>query len=496
MFFMVLLHRHHTITITHLEGKTMCYSFLCGIVAQLTWNTRKKMNSHRERQQMEQLNPCFRYLRGRVKHADQRRALQAGLAYLSIEDFQVELEVPYDDFLKQYTFASFIRYLLQNEHMQVWLAPHVLVTTEDRGSPTFQLTVWGTPFFFYQVDGAPVSELTNAVTLFVKLLTTAEIEAPPRRQGGTGSASTHSQHIKAIAFASVRRQIRVPVSTDALAGLIRDCDQFDSISFYNLQFNADQCAQLGGIQPRHSNLRLEIKCCHLDDPQAFGDGISNNGGPTHLSITTWMTSKLEVIPVLTSLANNTRLASLEITVPTVPTHTTNDGVPLIREPQALQLIKASLSQNKGLRVLKLFGNVMSDDGFVHICQALAYHPTMKRIQTESAWEPMGYLFSVTLPMKSIMIRLETVVEMLQTNTEIESIDLDVNANVSPLWQDVIVPLLQQNVYRKRFRALSKSEPESYRRALLAKALAKVSRDPQQLRIGLASNFSSFLFDLE
>jgi hypothetical protein len=86
--------------------------------------------------------------------------------------------------------------------------------------------------------------------------------------------------------------------------------------------------------------------------------------------------------------------------------------------------------------------------------------------------------------------------MLQTNTEIESIDLDVNANVSPLWQDVIVPLLQQNVYRKRFRALSKSEPESYRRALLAKALAKVSRDPQQLRIGLASNFSSFLFDLE
>lgn len=474
----------------------MIYALLIAIIAKLSGNLRKTISSRRERDEMELLHPCFRYLRGRKN--DPRRALQAGLAYLSMEDCQVELQASHDEFLKQYTFASFTRYLSsQNEQtIHVWLAPHTLLTTRGTGNPCFQMNVLGTPIFLYQINGAPVGELRSVVDLLLKLVVTAAHQ---------DSTSHSADNNKAITFssASEHHQLKLPVSPDALASL----GQLDSIVFCNLQLNVDQCKQLGRIQPptnnnnnNHHKLRIEMMYCHLEDAQAFGDGISNNNnrGPTHLSIMTRSVDvgRQQALPVLKNLATNTRLTHVEISVPSdlIP-----GAKPLFLNPLDVQQIKSALSRNKGLKTLKLFGNVMADDSFIHICQALAHHPTMKQIHWNRVLseKQVGVLFPIPLSSKRHVIRQQAVVAMLQTNTELEHISVDVDVSVSVpreyQWKSVVVPLLQHNIARKRFRAISKMDSEEQRRALLAKALAKVSNDPLQLRVGLASNLSSFLF---
>jgi hypothetical protein len=84
-------------------------------------------------------------------------------------------------------------------------------------------------------------------------------------------------------------------------------------------------------------------------------------------------------------------------------------------------------------------------------------------------------------------RTEAVAEMLLANQQVDEISFDDYTFDQDLWNTLVVPRLECNLYRKRFVPLQKIQVPSIRAAIVARALAHVAENPSLVWMALSQN---------
>ena len=100
----------------------------------------------------------------------------------------------------------------------------------------------------------------------------------------------------------------------------------------------------------------------------------------------------------------------------------------------------------------------------------------------------------TPPSAKDIPQLESIRSILQVNTMLERVQLDIFYQGTSRWQTVMAPLLRRNLYAKRFAVLAATKDEHYRRALMARAMLAVSKEPQLLFLALKGSLCPLLLE--
>jgi hypothetical protein len=128
-----------------------------------------------------------------------------------------------------------------------------------------------------------------------------------------------------------------------------------------------------------------------------------------------------------------------------------------------------------------------------IVEEFKLHSTLKKVAFPKFAGDCGPL---TLQLKRDITK--AVANMLSVNQQIEEIPFDDRTFDRELWDVIVIPRLDCNLYRERFLPLQKIKEQSTRAALVAKALARVESKPWLVSMLLSHNrdiLSSYLINL-
>jgi hypothetical protein len=143
----------------------------------------------------------------------------------------------------------------------------------------------------------------------------------------------------------------------------------------------------------------------------------------------------------------------------------------------------ALAKNKRLVILKLSFVEISDANWSILCQSLARHPTIKKL--DLFWTVPNDSNRQSSERKTR--RTKEFLEMLQENTVLETLHCDCQEWGERILSDLVDPFLQ---YRRLFSSLT-SYVDPTRPQLLAQALGRVSNNPELLAM-LFSNNTEFV----
>jgi hypothetical protein len=153
----------------------------------------------------------------------------------------------------------------------------------------------------------------------------------------------------------------------------------------------------------------------------------------------------------------------------------------LREEGIMHVLAAALIENKGLVHLGLQYCRLDEDGFCEFLRAISAHPSLRTLDLSFRDLDMDKTTAT-----------KALAEMLSVNNELEGIrcrhDDGYDSPFDPAsWAALVIPILECNIYRKRFPAIQEIRPPSTLAAVLASALAHVSNKPSPAFMLLREN---------
>ena len=443
--------------------------------ARISINTTSRFQPNPDASSLETFQRCFRQWEAH----DIEEYVDDEYTYEVFKATKVyDLRVPLDEFRDMFTFDTFRSCLASSDNVRV--APQIFLCFEEPDIPQLHIDVDGIGLYVYTYGEAPSGRMQSVVDAVLHILS-----SPETRQR------------KRIYISGRDDDVMLPASALALSKLIQTKSAVETLVFRYFRFGTDLCAALGAVSPASNNFCLEMINCTMEDVAAFGTGLSENHGPHGLIVRLtgdlWTPSSLPLIPILSSLGNNSQLSHLEY-------HVCENMVfapPL--DEAGMKVVESSLAKNTGLTALVLKGLLTTPPGYAQFCRTLAYHQNLVHLSLSdyALFGPINFRRrpeDANRPDPKVVSRLDNLVDMLRVNFVLERLDLDATFYSTDIWRYQVAPMVKRNVFAKRFAAVSKTNDEHFRKALMAKALLHVSRQPHLLYLGLQGSLSPLILE--
>jgi hypothetical protein len=361
--------------------------------------------------------------------------------------------------------------LLGNQNTVLWLTPHGAVACESERlvlswlwlnqSDRFSFRAGGKDMVALARSSEHLSELCDVV---LRLLTRSAIQ----------SVLLHSwNHCVAL------------INAPSLANLMEQSPNLKLISLHDLKMEENHCHVLGA----HSRPDLKIRLirCKLTSAgaSALAEVLGRNQGPTELS-----NCDIDCLVLLDGLRGNSRLKSL------TPRLFDIHGVAYRKRAvlasgsrndvkRQVLAIAGTLKENTGLVVCDLSLCLLTDETWNAICDSIKRHPTLKVFNLR--W-PTRSLRDAPWTLSVRKSRIQAVVDMLKVNISIHTMRLpEPDSSEHEVFRGAIMPYLETNRLRPRFRAIQKTCPIAYRAKVLGRALFAVRTDANSLWMLLSGN---------
>jgi hypothetical protein len=207
--------------------------------------------------------------------------------------------------------------------------------------------------------------------------------------------------------------------------------------------------------------------CKFEDQEAVQvlvDNIRAERGPKCLSLTRGPFKSPERLgELMNALRGNTYLERLDL------------GCLYVRDG-CFQSIVSALPENRGMTHLGLNGCSVDDRCWDNLVGAIAKHPSLLTLsfkdindddEDANENENESWFLKRHDPM------MHSLAGMLTENEQVDDIQVD-NSFDPDVWDAVVAPRLEINLYRKRFRAIQAIGLEKTRAAIVARALARIA----------------------
>jgi hypothetical protein len=149
-----------------------------------------------------------------------------------------------------------------------------------------------------------------------------------------------------------------------------------------------------------------------------------------------------------------------------------------------QGLAPALRENKGLTNLIFDGWCSFDNrSWSELMAAISVHPSLRMLKFEDILDANGD--EPTLIMTRD--RTNAVADMLKVNKQVDEMPFDDSTFDCYIWDKVVFPRLECNLYRKRLPALQKIQVPSTRAAIVTMALSSVASKPSLLWMILSQN---------
>jgi hypothetical protein len=158
----------------------------------------------------------------------------------------------------------------------------------------------------------------------------------------------------------------------------------------------------------------------------------------------------------------------------------------------MAILFRALANNRGLVDLDLYGDPISDENWSTLCDSLQAHPSLTRIELYSTTRrnPAGGKIVLTDDQKTRRTRV--LVEMMQHNTVLHTIELFRSERDDKIYTEEIQPYLVTNLYRPRVLAVKKTIERPFREKVLGRALDCVKSNPNLVWMLLSENVDAIV----
>jgi hypothetical protein len=149
----------------------------------------------------------------------------------------------------------------------------------------------------------------------------------------------------------------------------------------------------------------------------------------------------------------------------------------------ISTVAQALAENEGLETLYLAGGVcVSDETWKTLFRSIQHHPQLEVLGLIRTGGP-----ATTLSAESKTIRMQAIVNMLQSNRVVRSISLSKDERDDQIYQESILPHLQVNIYRPRVVLMQQISRPSLKGGLLGRALHTVRNQRDLVWMLLSEN---------
>jgi hypothetical protein len=218
---------------------------------------------------------------------------------------------------------------------------------------------------------------------------------------------------------------------------------------------------------------LELPVCQLvDGGAALVESVREGRGPRELTIGRQsFDSPKRFVSFINALRGNTYLQRLDLS-----TLSSGDGSP--------QALASSLLENKGLVHFGLDRCDLGDHCWSELMAATSMHPTLRALNFRGIRNVDGLPSSL-----SKRDRTKAIANMLLVNKHIDEIPFccTIGSFDREDWDALVAPRVECNLYRKRFVTIPKIQDPSTRAAVVARALARVERNPSLIWMVLSQS---------
>jgi hypothetical protein len=203
---------------------------------------------------------------------------------------------------------------------------------------------------------------------------------------------------------------------------------------------------------------LHIEDCEFEDEEAVQilvDNVRAERGPKGLTLKGAPFESPERLgEFMNALRGNTYLERLEI------------GTLAVRD-DSFQALVAALPENRGLTHLRLMDCTVNDRCWDKLMSAIAEHPSLRTLVFDEIHDENEDIFL------NRHDSIHALAGMLTKNEQVDEVQVEDEFD-SDVWNAVVVPRLEINLYRKRFRAIQAIGLEKTRAAIVTRALARIA----------------------
>jgi hypothetical protein len=224
---------------------------------------------------------------------------------------------------------------------------------------------------------------------------------------------------------------------------------------------------------------LELSSCRMvDGGAALVESVGEGRGPRALSLEAGLFDSQErFISFINVLPGNTYLQRLDL-----PYNFTGEGFPKA-------LLASALLENKGLVHFGLFQCRLDGHSWSELMAAISTHPTLRTLKFGEIYN-VGGLLVYPVSSSTKRDRTKVIANMLLVNKHMHIDDIPFCCEVSFDRDDLdalVAPIVDYNLYRKRFVPIQKIKALSTRAAIVARALARVEKNPSLVWMILSQN---------
>jgi hypothetical protein len=362
----------------------------------------------------------------------------------------------------------------------VWMAPDVYICTEGFTTvladfPMVLLLAVNAsrqPNLCVHVSGSsPVTAATATCDFMVRLLATNEDHEDVFLKG-CPSNNLHA--------------VPTPISGAALSHFFRDSSRVNShlrmVHFSGMALNEEQCLALATMPRRLDNeVEIRLSCCSLAGDgrgavaAAFVDCLQSDSGPVSL-----FRCKIRSHILTNVLTGNSRVTRLKL------------GYYDISDPILSLLFTTVLASNRGLVDLDLRCHSIIDENWFILCRSLERHPTLTSLDLRDTRPTRQASEGVMLEQKRK--RTRAIADFLEQNTMLQTVHLSEQERESRIYEELIHPRLEMNLYRARALAIQTDNHDDrpFREKVLGRALYCVRRNPSLVWMFLSQNVDMVL----
>jgi hypothetical protein len=231
----------------------------------------------------------------------------------------------------------------------------------------------------------------------------------------------------------------------------------ESLTLYHIRLRHEESCRAMAVADLQN---IEFHSCLLaDGGAALVDSVRAGRGPRGLRLGRLLFDSAErFLSFINALRGNTYLERLGV-------YYGEDS------PQALA---SALLDNKGLVHFRLDQCGLDGRCWNELMAAISTHPTLRTLQFRGIYSVEGRGSSSS----EKRARTKAVADMLLVNKHVDEIPFcsDMSFGCDD-WNALVDPILECNLYRKRFVAIQKIQEPSVRAAVVAQALARVEKKP-------------------
>jgi hypothetical protein len=225
-----------------------------------------------------------------------------------------------------------------------------------------------------------------------------------------------------------------------------------------------------------TDLLIELHSCDFTDAgaEALLDSLRRNSGPTGLA----QCSSIHPRSLAGALRGNHSLKILNLSP--------DETAPEEYSEEEMHELVVAVKWNQGLVQLNLQERFINDKNWSILCKSLARHPTLEVLNFYFTACGGSEDFKCVLTDVQKTSRMESLLEMLQVNTMLHTIELRPDERDTQIWKQAILPRLANT---PQFRSVHQAR-DLWRSKLLVRALHSVNDDPTLLWMFLSSDIKS------